>query len=150
MEGHVVDCGAPDVNVHTLGVLPGKLMVNETGPVEGNVSVGTDVIWIELGPRTPIPPASEAEGVVGTLSVRAGDGVTGPVLEDVDNGAEEDSPGETEVDLALADGPVTEEAAEEARATAEVVELPEGNGLPDADALDESGGILVFCDVLKV
>lgn len=143
MEGHVVDCGAPDVNVHKLGALPGKRMVNETGPVEGNVSVGTDAIWIGLGPRTPIPPASEAEGV-GTLSVRPGNGVTGPLLEDVDNGAEEDCPGDNEVDLMLADGPVTKEVAEEARATAEVVELLEGNGLPDADALDEPGGIPVF------
>jgi hypothetical protein len=148
MGGHVVDCGAPGVKVHKLGALPGKRLVNATGPVEGNVSVGTDAIWIGLGPRTPIPPASEAAGV-GTLSVCPGDGVTGPLLEDVDNGADEDCPGDNEVDRMLADGPVTKEVAEEARATAEVVELLDGNGRPDADALDEAGGIPVFWGVLK-
>lgn len=102
MEGQMVDCGTPDVNVHKLGALPGKLIVNKIGPVVGNVNVGTDEIWIGLGPRTPIPSVSEADGEE-TLSVGPEDGALGPRPEDDGNGAEEDCAGDNEVDLMLAD-----------------------------------------------
>jgi hypothetical protein len=173
MDGHVVDCGAPDVNVHKPGARPGKLIVNETAPVEGNVSVGTDEIWTGLGPRTPIPPMLEADDDE-TLPVGPGDGVTGLLLEEggsgaeedcpgdngadedcpednraekdcpAGNGADEDCPGDNEVDLMPAGWSGTEEETEEVRATAEVVGMLDGNGPPDTDEFDKTGGIPVF------
>jgi hypothetical protein len=89
-EEHVVGCGAPDVNVHKAEAFPGKLIVNETAPVEGNVSVGTDEIWTELGPSTPIPPVLEADDDE-TFPGGPGDGVTGLLLEEGGSRAEEEA-----------------------------------------------------------
>jgi hypothetical protein len=91
-KGHVVDCGVPDVNVHTLGVPPGKLNVNVAGPDEGNVIVGTGEIWIELEPDGPTPGTVAMAGADVTLPVDPGDGAAGLAPEVKGEDGDEDCP----------------------------------------------------------
>jgi hypothetical protein len=128
MEEHVVDCGAPDVNVHKAEAFPGKLIVNETAPDEGNVSVGTDEIGTELGPSTPIPPMLEADDDE-TFPVGPGDRVTGLLLEEGGSGVEEEADEDGPEDNgAEKDCPTDKRADEDCPADKRADEdCPEGN-----------------------